>query len=365
METMKQTIERMPLRTWRWLKVNDTDIELAAPQRPFDRVVSAMRPSDAVTVSREPVLLAEGDDGTGRLAPAVLRSFLETEANWRCHLRVADGHTEAEPIVLEFRLDDDHPTLADDLVVEVGEGARATVVVRYLSSAHGMHQHAGRIRLIARRGASLTLVKAQLFGNDTVHTDVIGAVAGEGASIHIIDAELGGRNAVTGCNAVLDGADSRVRVDLLYLGSGSRTLDLTTRAEHRGQRSESAIDVRGVLLDDSRKVLRDTLDFVRGAAGSRGREEENVLMLSPRVRNLSVPVLLCGEDDVEGEHAASSGRPDEAALFYLMSRGLSETHARKLLAQAAFAAVVERIPDLATQELILDAVQAAVGGVNE
>lgn len=363
MEERMETVARMPVRTWRWLKVNDVEIPLRAPERPFDRVVTALRPNQYITASRAPVTLAEGDDGTGHLAPAELRAHLEEQANWRGHLTIAAGHREAEPIVLEFQLDADHPTLVDDLVVEAGENSEATIIVRY-KSPEGAYHHTGRTRIIARKGASLTLVKAQLLGGGATHTDVIGGVAGDGAELHVITAELGAARAVSGCNLVLDGQGSRANLDMLYLGSGQRSLDLTSQAEHRGKGTVSDIHARGVLLDRSRKVLRDTLDFQPGASGSRGREEEQVLLLSPAVRNLSVPVLLCGEEDVEGEHAATSGRPDEAALFYLMSRGLNEADAQKLLARAAFEQVVERIPDLATQEAILNAVQAAVGGAS-
>ena len=62
------------------------------------------------------------------------------------------------------------------------------------------------------------------------------------------------------------------------------------------------------------------------------------------IRDSSIPALLCDEDDVEGEHAASAGQIDENRLFYLMSRGLDEREAKKLIIEASFRPVIEKIP---------------------
>ena len=68
-------------------------------------------------------------------------------------------------------------------------------------------------------------------------------------------------------------------------------------------------------------------------------------MLSPTVRNRSVPIMLSHEDDVDGHHAVSIGKMDEEKLFYLMSRGLDLADAQRLVVEASFNPVLDRIPD--------------------
>ncbi len=75
-------------------------------------------------------------------------------------------------------------------------------------------------------------------------------------------------------------------------------------------------------------------------------------MRGPDIRNISTPLLLCGEDDVEGAHAVSTGKIDEDILFYLMTRGLSEVEAKKVVVEASFAPVFEKIEDGALREQI-------------
>ena len=79
-----------------------------------------------------------------------------------------------------------------------------------------------------------------------------------------------------------------------------------------------------LLTGSADKILRGTVDFQRGAKRGVGHESEDVLLFSPSARNRTAPLILCGEEEVEGQHAASVGRLDENKLYYLRSRGLSE-----------------------------------------
>ena len=112
-----------------------------------------------------------------------------------------------------------------------------------------------------------------------------------------------------------------------------------------GRHTKASMEVRGALLGRSEKIFRGTLDFQRGSRGSVGRENEEVVLLSPTVRNRSVPLMLSGEDDVDGHHAVSVGKMDENKLFYLMSRGLDLAAAQRLVVEAALAPVLARVPD--------------------
>ena len=77
------------------------------------------------------------------------------------------------------------------------------------------------------------------------------------------------------------------------------------------------------------------------------------MLLSPKAKSIALPMLLCTEDDVEGNHSTASGRVDEKSLFYIMSRGLSEKEAIKLIVRARFNKILERIKD---EELLKDIV---------
>lgn len=141
------------------------------------------------------------------------------------------------------------------------------------------------------------------------------------------------------------GKKSSADISAIYFGSENQKIDMNYIVKHFGKKSKSKIEIRGALKDSSNKIFRGTIDFQRGAKGSHGRENEEVTILSDSVRNRSVPILLSQEDDVDGQHAVSSGKIDPEKFFYLQSRGLDEIQAQKLIVQAAFNPILDRIED--------------------
>ena len=129
----------------------------------------------------------------------------------------------------------------------------------------------------------------------------------------------------------------------------------------RGKNTSANMNVRGALSGNCDKIFRGTLDFQRGAKGSTGRELEEVIILSSGTRNRSVPLMLATEDEVDGHHAVSVGRLDEEKIFYLMSRGLDKSEAERLIVEAAFNPVVEKISDDNLRGELLENLQRRLG----
>jgi FeS assembly protein SufD len=269
------------------------------------------------------------------------RDFVKNNRNAGYLIEVAAGAEIKEPVVLDYLLNDENSTIADENIIIAGEGSQVTVVMKYASV--GGTFHAGLTRVYAQKNAVVNLVQVQILDDGCLHFDDIGAAIFENGTLNLVQAELGGSQAYSGCKVRLTDS-AKFTASTIYLGDKERKIDINYTAEQRGKNSQSDISVRGALLDRSSKIFRGTIDFKRGASGSKGREEEYNVLLSPNVRNRTVPVILCAEEDVDGQHAASIGRIDEAKLFYMMSRGLSLNDAKKLLIKAAFEPVTAKIP---------------------
>ncbi|MBQ4402984.1 MAG: SufD family Fe-S cluster assembly protein [Selenomonadaceae bacterium] len=168
---------------------------------------------------------------------------------------------------------------------------------------------------------------------------------GENARVEFISADLGRGNYSADVEIDLRGDDSAADLDAVYFGDGTRKLDFNYVIRQHGRRTKATMNVRGALTEHSDKIFRGTLDFQRGAKGSTGCELEEVIILSSGTRNRSVPLMLAAEDEVDGHHAVSIGRLDEEKIFYLMSRGLDKSEAERLIVEAAFNPVIEKITD--------------------
>lgn len=94
---------------------------------------------------------------------------------------------------------------------------------------------------------------------------------------------------------------------------------------------------------------------------SKASEEERVMLLSDKAVSYAVPLLLCAEDDVEGAHAASSGKMDEEQLFYLTSRGLTKAEAKKAIVFGYFNEILENVNCKKTRNEIIEKINRRIG----
>lgn len=344
---MDMKINQLPARTWNWLGMNEsslTDIET-----PDLTQVETDLPEGADRDVWEKADFTQIATGMGpdmdRLAQAAgAEPILVTGGDARLHFSVKDGQKSAQRIDLWAR-----------------EGEEMNVIMDYTSSRDASGLAAFQTRIRADKNAKVRLVQVQLLGDGCTVLNDIGAVCGENADFQVLQLFLGSEKTYSGCRTELLGAKSSFGADVGYLGQGSRRFDMNYAAVHKGKKTESRMDVSGVLEDESFKLFRGTIDFRNGSGGSKGDEKEDVLLLGDDVVNQTIPLILCGEEDVEGNHGAAIGRLDEELLFYLCSRGLSEEEASNVVLRARMDALCGKIGEERTEKLVQDYLQEVTG----
>ena len=172
-----------------------------------------------------------------------------------------------------------------------------------------------------------------------------GFILDDDARVTVRHVVLGGSFTATGLAADLRGDRSRIDIDTSYLGAGADERDFNYIVRHRGKKTECNLDANGVLTGTSKKILRGTIDLMHGAKGAQGNERETVLLANKGVDNKTVPMILCDEDDVAGNHGATIGHVRPEQLFYMGCRGLSEKQAEELFISAKLEDAVITAPD--------------------
>ena len=69
------------------------------------------------------------------------------------------------------------------------------------------------------------------------------------------------------------------------------------------------------------------------------------MLLSKTAKSKALPMLLCSEEEVQGNHSNSAGKIDKEKLYYLMTRGISEAEAKKLIVKAQFSSILNKIKE--------------------
>lgn len=258
-------------------------------------------------------------------------------------IQVGKGVHVAEPVVIKMQLDKENDFLMDRQIIIAEESASVTVVIDYRGQGVTGY-HNGVINIMAKQNAKVKVVVLQNFNQTTHHILSSIALVERDALAEYSALDLGSDIVATDHSTYLLDENSQSDIRSIYMADGEQRLDIGYNTIHKGRRSQSELTVKGALLDKATKVFRGNLFFERGAKKSEGAEEEYVILLSDQVKADAIPALMCDEDDVQGEHAASAGQVDENKLFYLMSRGLSEREAKKLIILASFGPVIEGLP---------------------
>lgn len=159
----------------------------------------------------------------------------------------------------------------------------------------------------------------------------------------------------------LNGDGSRCELKAGYLIDEQTTHMMAYDVFHKGKRTVSNVIVKGALQDEANKDFKGNLHFKQGAKGAKGSEIEDAILLSPSAKSHAVPALWCDEDDIMGNHSASSGKLSKDKLFYLMSRGLSEEQSKCLMVEAELNPILNTIEEVEVRERISDEISRRIG----
>ena len=191
--------------------------------------------------------------------------------------------------------------------------------------------HIGITEVIAAEGSQVSYGVITNFPKQTTSYWVRRAKAARDSRVDFTVGELGEGYTIGEFGSLLEGEGSSSNGHAVALGTGRAHMDLTAKMVHVAKFSQSDTSARGVMQGRADGVYRGVTHIQKGASGAVGEQSERLLMLSPKSRADAIPMLLIDENDVKCGHAASVGQISEEQLFYLMSRGISEAEAKRMV----------------------------------
>lgn len=351
-------LNMIPVKTYRWLNVNYLKMDEVFDKeiKPYTKKYVDEVNSDSLLIGRTNniISLNHMDDFKDEIDYGVSKKMVQMAErlnNAGIFATVKRGKVIHEPIRIGYQLDDKEDVLIDNNIIIAEENSQATFVIDYYTESDVEAFHNGALKIYAKPGSHVKVIKIQRMNDNSYHFDSNVAIVENGANVSFIQVEFGCKKLVTNYISNLKD-ESESNIHSIYLGDKDRELDLSYLMNHIGRRSTSNMEIKGALKDRAKKVFKGTIDFKLGSSKSVGREEESVIIFDKDVKAKAVPILLCNEEDVNGQHAASAGRVDEDKLFYVMSRGFSKGEAMKLIVEASFNPVIDKIPFDDIQDII-------------
>lgn len=341
-------INEIPVKTFKWLDVNNYTLDNFnidyIPTYTKDFISHVPNGCDVYKTCENVSFINEYDYFKNQGVSSTFLNLAKEKCNSGATILINENETLEEPIILTFENDYYNPIINSVFTIFAKENSSSTIVFDYSDVDDGEYLQNVVLKVFGKSNSKTNIVVLQNKSKNSLNIDSNLVKCEDNANVDITFIELSGGNRITNLNVNLEGENSTSNIKTIYMVENNDELDINYIMTHRGRRSQGNMNIYGVLNDEAKKVFRGTLDFKKGSSKSKSSEIENTLLLSNKVVNKAVPLLLCSEDDVEGQHAATSGRIDDNKLFYLMSRGFSEQEAKKLIIESMFNPVIETIP---------------------
>ncbi len=349
-------------QTWNYMKINEISLDVldSADILPHANVaVECESPITMHTLEAIPSEFCNIETGIGEQAAKWVDS-----SSAKVALEVPFGCVQTKPIVVDMA-----KSPASSVCITVQEEASASIVViadvlageSVAGTSIADQTTASLIRLIAKKNSHVDIFEIVAMPDTKTHIEGFGIECEDGASINVRQYLLAAKTSAIGLAANLCGAESSIDLQLHYLGRKNQIIDINHLVRMKGQKTRSRIDESGVLADSSRKTLRATIDLVRGGKGAKGREQETVVVTGDAVVNKTLPVILCDEEDVQGDHGATIGSMSAEQLEYMRDRGLNTKQAEELFERAVVDEAVIHAPTKRAHEVALSAAEMLFG----
>lgn len=230
----------------------------------------------------------------------------QVKNNANKNLKVTIDNKENEETLIEFNFDEENKALIDDIEITVNEGATATIIIKYDSNLKLKCYHNGIVKTVAHKNSKVKIILVNLLSTVSNNFISIENTLEENARVNYTIVDFGGKNSITNYYSNLVGDNSESTVDTVYLGKENQLFDLNYITELRGKNTNTNMEIQGALKDNAVKHFKGTIDFKKGSKKAKGNENEFCMLLSDKAKSLGLPMLLCSEEDVEGNHASSA-----------------------------------------------------------
>ena len=152
----------------------------------------------------------------------------------------------------------------------------------------------------------------------------------------------------------IDLVDKNAQADVggLYCPKPKSVVDYNLKMNHLSPKTLSSQFFKGILEKKSQASFTGLVKIEKGCKKSKSQQVNNNLLLSEKAQIKSDPQLEIYCNDVECSHGSTIGQFDDEALFYLCSRGIKKEYAKKMLLEAFYIDILDRVDNPVIQSLV-------------
>jgi len=234
-------------------------------------------------------------------------------------------------------------TRAQHIVIRAGKFSKATVILSHTGSAQAALNQT--VEVETGDSANLTVVSLQEWDDTALHASNQRLALGRDSKLTHIVVTFGGDLVRVCADTDFRGPGAELNMLGIYFVDGGQHLEHRVFVDHSQPKCFSRVTYKGALQGkDAHSVWIGDCLIREAADGTDTYELNRNLVLTEGAKADSVPNLEIENGEIEGAgHASATGRFDDEQLFYLMSRGVPEPEARRLVVRGFFAELINQI----------------------
>src|SRR2546426_8703366 len=204
--------------------------------------------------------------------------------------------------------------------------------------------HSAVVELIAKPGEHIRYRTVQNWSQNVYNLVSKRAIAETDATVEWVDCNLGSKLTMKYPSVYLTGERAHGEVlSIAFAGKGQHQ-DAGAKIVHAAPNTTSSIFAKSIAKDGGRGSYRGLLEIAKGAHGARSKVVCDALLLDEDSRSDTYPTIRISEDDVNVAHEATVSKVGDDQLFYLMSHGIPEDEASKLIVNGFIEPITKELP---------------------
>ena len=258
---------------------------------------------------------------------------------------VPPGVSVEIPLQSYFRLNAPGAGQFEHTLIIVDEGADLHFIEGCSAPKYNVaNLHAGCVELFVGKNARLRYSTIENWSKNMYNLNTKRAIVEEGGVMEWVSGSFGSHTSYLYPMTILKGKDSRMEFTGITFAGEGQNLDTGAKVVHTGENTSSYINTRSISKDGGISTFRSSVTIGKNAKHSKAAVSCQSLMLDDISRSDTIPAMDIRTKDADVGHEAKIGKISDDAVFYLMSRGISEEDARAMIVSGFADNVSKELP---------------------
>ena len=258
---------------------------------------------------------------------------------------VPKGVSVAIPLQSYFRLNAKGAGQFEHTLIIVDEGADLHFIEGCSAPKYNVaNLHAGCVELFIGKGAKLRYSTIENWSKNMYNLNTKRALVAEGGTIEWVSGSFGSYVSYLYPMSILNGEGARSEFTGVTFAGHSQNLDTGCKVVHNAPKTSSVVNTRSISKSGGISTFRSSVVVTNKAKQAKSSVSCQSLMLDNISRSDTIPAIDVRTADADIGHEAKIGRISDDAVFYLMSRGISEEEARAMIVSGFADNVSKELP---------------------